>query len=377
MGATGPSQRTVDGATPPTSLARVDTALFDYDLPASAIAQLPADRRDAARLLVVDRARGSIEHRHVRDLPEVLPRPFALVRNNARVLRARLRGKRSGGGAVECLLLRPASEADVWWCLLRPGKRLPVGSAFSLPAGARATVLEKSAEAEYRVRFALAEGQSVLDLAESIGEMPLPPYIHREVDDPRRALDAERYNTVYADPERTVAAAAPTAGLHFTPELNRALEAGGHRFFDVTLHVGLDTFRPIQTERIEEHRMHSETYEVPAATAATLRSAALPRLAVGTTSLRASEDFLRHHADTPAGERLVAASRLFIYPPATFGLDALLTNFHLPRSTLLCLVSAFLTPGSDRGIGWLKEIYAEALAHDYRFYSYGDAMLIL
>lgn len=357
----------------------MDTARFDYELPPHAIAQLPADRRDDARLLVVDRARETVSHHRVRDLPELLPQPYSFLRNNARVLRARLRGKRIGGGAVECLLLRPAADGASWWSLLRPGKRLPPGSTFSLADGVTAHVLEKSPEAQYRVRFDLPTGQSVLDLAEATGEMPLPPYIRREADDPRRALDAERYNTVYARSERTVAAAAPTAGLHFTPELLGRLEERGHRFFDVTLHVGLDTFRPIQTEQVEQHTMHRETYEVPVETARVLRGeAGRPRLAVGTTSLRASEDFLRHHlASALADEPFMADSELFVYPPAQIGIEALMTNFHLPRSTLLCLVSAFLTPGSERGIDWLLEIYAEALAHDYRFYSYGDAMLIL
>jgi S-adenosylmethionine:tRNA ribosyltransferase-isomerase len=357
----------------------VDTARFDYHLPPQAIAQVPADRRDDARLLLVDRGREAVSHHHIRDLPELLADPTALIRNNARVLRARLRGQRAGGGQVECLLLRPAAEPDTWWCLLRPGKRLPVGSHFTLGASAGATVLEKSAEAEYRVGFALNGAGTVLDLAEQAGEMPLPPYIRREPGDARTSLDAERYNTVYADPTRTVAAAAPTAGLHFTPELIARLEGAGHRFFDLTLHVGLDTFRPIATEQIEDHRMHTETYEVPLDTAALLRGTAPPRrLAVGTTSLRAAEDFVRHHRETadPARPHLAAAG-LFIHPPAQFGVEALLTNFHLPRSTLLCLVSAFLTPGSERGIDWLHEIYREALAHDYRFYSYGDAMLIL
>lgn len=358
---------------------RVDTALFDYVLPPEAIAQQPADRRDNARLLVIDRVRKSTAHHRVSDLPALLDCPHAFIRNNARVLRARLRGQRQGGGAVECLLLRPASEADTWWCLLRPGKRLPVGARFALPNEATAEVLEKSPDAEYRVRILVPHGGSVLELSEAVGEMPLPPYIRRETHDPRRSLDAERYNTVYAEPHRTVAAAAPTAGLHFTPELIGTMVARGHTFHDVTLHVGLDTFRPIQTERIEQHRMHSETYEIPATTVDLLKSAGVPpRLAVGTTSLRACEDFRRHHAATAiAGKDHVAAAQLFLYPPESFGVEALLTNFHLPRSTLLCLVSAFLTPDSIDGIAWLKEIYAEALAHDYRFYSYGDAMLIM
>ncbi|MFP4540654.1 MAG: tRNA preQ1(34) S-adenosylmethionine ribosyltransferase-isomerase QueA [Opitutales bacterium] len=360
----------------------MDSALFDYDLPPGAIAQTPAERRDAARLLVVERRSGRLAHHRVCDLPDLLGEPYLIFRNNARVLRARLFGRRDTGGGMECLLLRPAEDPETWWCLLRPGKKLPRGAVFFVGEAAEGEVLEKTDEGPCRVRFRLPPALTVPGLAERHGRMPLPPYIRREkVDDPHAEMDRERYDTVYAQPDRPVAAAAPTAGLHFTPELLTRLEERGHTFHDLTLHVGLDTFRPIQTEQVEDHAMHAETYELPVETARALaHPAGRRRLAIGTTSLRASEDFLRHGPKVPPEGPpgpLLTSTRLYVYPPAELAMEALLTNFHLPRSTLLCLVSAFLTPGETRGIAWLKEIYAEALAQDYRFYSYGDAMLIL
>lgn len=356
----------------------MDSSVFDYDLPPEAIAQIPAQRRDDARLLVVDRQQATLAHHRVSELPGLLPGPMDIIRNNARVLRARLRGRRATGGAVECLLLRPSDQAQAWWCLLRPGRRLPAGARFELPGNASAEVLRKSESGECLVRFERPAGGSIMELAEQVGEMPLPPYIRRSGEAAELGvLDRERYNTVYASEEKTVAAAAPTAGLHFTDELLAALSSE-NEFHDLTLHVGLDTFRPIQTEVIEAHRMHAETYEVPASTARVLQSPRRPRLAIGTTALRASEDFIRKgHAPPAPGASLTDEARLFIYPPDTFAIEALMTNFHLPRSTLLCLVSAFLSPGSTDGIRWLQEIYAEALRQHYRFYSYGDAMLIL
>ncbi len=357
----------------------MDTSAFDYELPPEAIAQEPAPQRDAARLLLVDRTTARLSHHRVSDLPHLLPGRMDFIRNNARVLRARLHGHRPGGGSVECLLLRPAENFNDWWCLLRPGRRLPPGSTFTLPGNATAEVIEKSPHGECRVRFLIPGEGSVTGFAEQTGEMPLPPYIRRDGQDPRKLIDNERYDTVYASAEKTVAAAAPTAGLHFTPALITTLRDRGHRFHDITLHVGLDTFRPVQTATIEAHTMHAETYEIPAGTTRILTVPERPRLAVGTTSLRASEDYLRKQAGPLEGrsEPFVGEAKLFIYPPSLFGIEALMTNFHLPRSTLLCLVSAFLTPGSADGVQWFKEIYAEALRHDYRFYSYGDAMLIL
>lgn len=360
------------------------TDLFDYPLPERLIAQTPAQQRDHSRLLVVHRAERRLEHRQFRELGDYLRTGDILFRNNAAVIPARLHARRPTGGQVECLLLRPAATAGEWWCLLRPGRKLPPGETFGLDGLFTATVREKNAEGTCRVAFACVRPEDdILAVANRIGEMPLPPYIAGRADDTARQLDRERYQTVYADRAHQVAAAAPTAGLHFTPQLLEQLARAGVQCADLTLHVGLGTFRPIATEHIETHAIHREFYEISAATQEALFApppAGAPRgrrIAVGTTSVRTIEHFLRDHA-TPLGRDHFAEADLFIYPPRDFrGIDALITNFHQPRSTLLCLVSAFLTPGSTDGIAWLKEIYAEAVAREYRFFSYGDAMLIV
>lgn len=352
------------------------TELFDYPLPEHLIAQQPADRRDASRLLVVHRAERRVEHRQFRDLPEYLRAGDTLFRNNAAVIPARLHARRPSGGQVECLLLRPAAEAGQWWCLLRPGKKLPVGATFGLPDVFEGTVREKTSEGTVRVEFHTPVGD-ILAVANRIGEMPLPPYIQQRHVDDDRLRDRERYQTVYADRGHQVAAAAPTAGLHFTPELLGKIEGQGIRFADLTLHVGLGTFKPIMTEHVAEHAIHREVYEIPVAAQQGLFAPTGRRIAVGTTSVRTIEDFLSKHRQLP-GRDCLDEAEIFIYPPRTFaGVDALITNFHQPRSTLLCLVSAFLTPGSTEGIEWLREIYAEAVVREYRFFSYGDAMLIV
>ncbi|MBI2513581.1 MAG: S-adenosylmethionine:tRNA ribosyltransferase-isomerase [Opitutae bacterium] len=417
------------------------TDLFDYPLPEHLIAQTPAQQRDASRLLVVHRAERRIEHRHFREIGDYLRAGDTLFRNNAAVIPARLHARRPTGGAVECLLLRPVEfaagttalenqnsrsavpgipgnphsafripQSAEWWCLLRPGRKLPPGETFALAGHFTATVREKNAEGLFRVAFACESASDILGVANRIGEMPLPPYIGERHDDTDRARDRERYQTVYADRAHQVAAAAPTAGLHFTPQLLAQLAGAGVRFADVTLHVGLGTFRPIAAEHVEDHVIHREIYEVPAATqtalfasarsaadasADTASAAATPalasgptsasarapsaarRIAVGTTSLRTLEDFRRRHT-APLGRDFLGEADIFIHPPATFAaVDALITNFHQPRSTLLCLVAAFLAPGSTDGVAWSREIYAEAAARGYRFLSYGDAMLIV
>lgn len=361
------------------------TALFDYTLPDVLIAQTPAARRDASRLLVVHRAEHRIEHRAFSDLSDYLRPGDILLRNNAAVLPARLLAARPTGGAVECLLLRPTASSDdnEWWCLLRPGKKLPVGATFGVPEAFTGTVLEKDAEGAARIAFACEPtGTSIVAVANRVGEVPLPPYIARQHTAEERVADLERYQTVYADRARQVAAAAPTAGLHFTPELLASLAAGGVRTADVTLHVGLGTFKPIATDTIEAHAIHREIYEVPPATRAAVLSPApgARRVAVGTTTVRTLEDFCRKHASRPAApnDTFRDEAALYLYPPTRFAaIDALVTNFHQPRSTLLCLVAAFLAPDATDGVAWLKEIYAEAIAREYRFFSYGDAMLIL
>jgi S-adenosylmethionine:tRNA ribosyltransferase-isomerase len=272
-----------------------------------------------------------------------------------------------------------------------------VGAAFGVEGEFAAQVREKSATAEYRVAFMPARaGESVAALAERLGRVPLPPYIHRsgsgsgsgsEADKTVAKEDRDRYQTVFADREHTVAVAAPTAGLHFTEPLLAQLAGRGIEFADVVLHVGLGTFRPIETDEVAAHPIHRETVEVPATAAAKLRASRTGRrIAVGTTSVRTVEHWARAVTRDPAAAESAPAgdagyageADLFIHPPAEFRVvEGLITNFHLPRSTLLCLVASFLTPGSTDGVAWLREIYAEAIRERYRFLSYGDAMLIV
>ncbi len=359
----------------------LSTDLFDYTLPPNLIAQTPATRRDDSRLMVVNRNSRTVSHHIFADLPQFLKSGDTLFRNNAAVLPARLHAQRPTGGTVECLLLRPdpAHGDNTWWCLIRPGKKLPVGATFAHGDDFTGTVLAKDSEGAGLIRFTTPHG-SITAVANRLGDVPLPPYIERNGNPADRPRDLERYQTVYADRARQVAVAAPTAGLHFTPELLAALTAQGVAASEITLHVGLGTFKPIMSDTVEEHAIHREIYELPVATQRELfpatRTTAGRRIAVGTTSVRSIEDFLSLH-DTPAAHTHLAEAGIFIYPPRIFrGVDALITNFHQPRSTLLCLVSAFLTPGSTDGIAWLREIYADAIAREYRFLSYGDAMLI-
>jgi S-adenosylmethionine:tRNA ribosyltransferase-isomerase len=342
---------------------RVDD--FDYELPSEVIAQTPAEPRDASRLLILDRSTGSLEHARFRDLGRWLGADDLLVVNDSRVIPARLRGQRPGGGAAEVLVLRPLDDGtDRWEALVRPSRRLPDGTSVTLGGGHHVEVGERLTDGTRAIRFD-ADPHVVMDEA---GEMPLPPYIHDRTSRP------ERYQTVYARPPGS--AAAPTAGLHFTPELLAALRAGGMGLATVTLHVGLDTFRPLKGEFVDEHRIHREWYEVPASAREAL-SAARRVVAVGTTAVRVLETTARTEAAS-------GWTDLYITPPYRFGaVDALITNFHLPRSSLLLLVTAFVQAGMGEGTtafaarDVLLGAYREALREGYRFFSFGDAMLIL
>ncbi|MEO5986831.1 MAG: tRNA preQ1(34) S-adenosylmethionine ribosyltransferase-isomerase QueA [Candidatus Limnocylindria bacterium] len=344
---------------------RVDD--FAYELPAEAIAQLPAEPRDAARLLVLQRASGDIAHARFADLGRWLRSGDLLVVNDSRVIPARLRGTRPSGGAAEILVLRPVDGTDGWEALVRPSRRISVGEAIRLRTGAQVRVGVRAGDGTRVVHFD-GDAHDVMDQA---GEMPLPPYIRD------RSTDDERYQTVYA--RSPGSAAAPTAGLHFTERLLHELSEAGVRRASVTLHVGLDTFRPLEGEFIDEHRIHREWYEVPPETAAAIREtrAAGGRVvAVGTTTVRVLETASR--SDAVSGW-----TDLYLTPPHAFaGVDALITNFHLPRSSLLLLVTAFVDDGmSDRSPQDARDVllgaYRTALDAGYRFFSFGDATLVV
>lgn len=353
-----------------------DVSILDYELPDGLIAHLPASKRDESRLMVVDRESQSVSHLSFKDIGNVLPEHSHLIRNNAMVLKARLYAKRPTGGAVECLLLRPSKDPMQWWCLLRPGKKLPVGAGFGVEDQFAAFVLDKKDTGECLVSFETFNNESVLDITDQLGKLPLPPYIDREKEG--KSIDESRYQTVYASKDKKVAAAAPTAGLHFTEKLIADLKKQGHTFSDITLHVGLGTFQPINTDTIEAHPIHTEVYEIDPLMRQAIHNNVSPRVVVGTTSLRAIEDYGRKSKGHPVELPWMAEANIYIYPPGQFTFtDHLITNFHLPRTTLMCLVGAFLTPGETEGLEWLKQLYAEAIKEKYRFYSYGDAMLIL
>jgi len=354
----------------------MDSSLFDYELPPERIAQTPADRREESRLLVVRRGASKPEHALFRDLPELLPQGVRLFRNDVAVLKARILGKRETGGAVECLLLNPGGDSHIWWCMLKPGRKFDHGGKFLLPEGAYGTVLKRADEGRALVEFTLPSGHDVTTFATKYGEVPLPPYIRREGGHSTQ-LDESRYQTTYADPLHKTAVAAPTAGLHFTPALDDRIRALGHEILPLRLDVGIGTFKPIQTDRIEEHKMHSERYFIPSATAKALRDTSITRLAVGTTSLRSAEDWAKRGYPVGPDGAWAGDADIYIYPPYNFHVECMVTNFHLPRSTLLCLVSSFLTPGSTDGIKQLLGLYKTAIAEKYRFFSYGDAMVIL
>ena len=350
------------------------TKELEYELPEGCIAQSPTRQRDESRLFVYDRARDEVNHHFFHELPSLLPPQLSILRNDVSVLKARLYGQRPSGGKVECLLLRPSSSSSlVWRCLIKPGAKTAKAKVFSLTGEYEAKVIDSLPSGEYLVQFNLPKDPNPHELAQRIGTLPLPHYVRRSAD----KSDEERYQTIYANPKHRSAAAAPTAGLHFTKEILEKLTEQGHRINELTLSVGVGTFRPIETERVEDHLMHAEEYILSPSTKSVLRAPHSRRLAIGTTSVRAIEHYLSRPDENPQ-ELTRSEARLFIQPPYSFqGVDHLLTNFHLPGSTLLCLVSAFLAPNETNGLDKLKQLYKEAISRRYRFYSYGDAMLIL
>jgi S-adenosylmethionine:tRNA ribosyltransferase-isomerase len=347
------------------------TSDFEFSLPPGLIAQSPAPRRDQSRLLVLHRDSGEIAHRRFAGLPDYLRPGDVLVLNDSRVIAARLRGRNAhNGGPLEVLLVEENGAND-WWAMTRPGKRAAPGTLIEIlrkdksPSAFQAAVAEVNAEGHRRLRFCGPD--NILTALDALGEAPLPPYIRRAREQP---ADRERYQTVFARADGSVAA--PTAGLHFTEELLERIRARGVRVCFLTLHVGLGTFAPVKAERLEEHVMHEERFSISSETAEAVseaKQAGRRVVAAGTTTLRALES-----ASRPGDGR----TRLFIRPPRDFHtVDALVTNFHLPRSTLLMLAAAFAVPGRTEGRDLILRAYQEAIARRYRFFSYGDAMLIL
>lgn len=332
-----------------------------YDLPESLIAQFPSEQRDESRLMIVDRASGDIRLDVYRNVARYLQRGDCMVLNNTRVIRARLHGHKASGGRVEVFLLRE-TEPGCWVALVRPSAKVKPGARVHFANGLEATVEEAVEEGKRRVCFNHAE---VIERLEQAGEIPLPPYIKRKTEDRH---DAERYQTLYARTPGAVAA--PTAGLHFTDGVFRDLDAAGVDHAFLTLHVGYGTFKPITAATLEEHAVDAEEYEFPENTADklnTVRSAGGRVVAVGTTCARALETRFSGNRFTPGG----GTTGLYIHPPYAFkAVDILQTNFHLPQSSLLALVCAF------GGYDLIMEAYRRAVAEKFRFYSYGDVMLI-
>jgi S-adenosylmethionine:tRNA ribosyltransferase-isomerase len=357
----------------------MQTSDFDFFLPPELIAQVPAVERDQSRLLVLSRATGQTAHEKFPDFPPHLRPGDALVLNNSAVIPARLRGLNArSGGRFEILLLEE-TRTNEWWVMLRPGKRARVGSEIILldhngaTVTERAVVIDVNDEGHRLLRF--SGTADIRERLDTLGETPLPPYITR-ANAAELAADKTRYQTVYAAPPGSVAA--PTAGLHFTNQLLDEIRARGVSVNFVTLHVGLGTFAPVKSQSLAGHVMHEERYEVSDATARAVNEARRDGrrvIAIGTTTVRVLEGV----ASQNNGKIIPGAgrTRIFIYPPFKFQIvDALVTNFHLPCSTLLMLVSAFATPDETRGREMVLSAYAEAVRERYRFFSYGDAMLI-
>ena len=333
---------------------------FDFPLPESLIAQSPLQKRSDSKLLLIDRENGQLAHDTFNHLSRWLRSGDVLVVNNTKVLPARLLGKKASGGQVECLLLEKKDKYH-WKALVKPGRRLGVGSEMLFGEGLlTGLVVERFDDGERLICFSWDEQLTFEAVLDQLGEMPLPPYIHQKL------LDNDRYQTVYA--KESGSAAAPTAGLHFTPELTQELEAKGITFVSLTLHVGLGTFRPVKASKISEHKMHAEYYELNSEAALKInqaKAAGARIIAVGTTSCRVLESISDEQGMLKAGS---GWTEIFIFPGYQFRcIDGLITNFHLPKSTLLMLISAFSS--------WeiVYHAYMEAISREYRFFSFGDA----
>lgn len=342
---------------------------YDYNLPEELIAQMPADKRDNSRMMVLNRKDRTISHKHFYDIVDLIEPNSLLVMNNTKVLPARLIGYKVTGAKIEVFLLSQ-KENNCWDVLIKPSKRVKQDTIIKISDELSVRALKRLEEnGEWLVEL-LFEGDNVLDILHRNGNIPLPPYIERKIpNEDLKKLDFERYQTVYAKDEGSVAA--PTAGLHFTKEILKKLQDKGVELCEVTLNVGLGTFRPVQCENVLEHKMHSETFEISAKSAEQITKAKLegrPIIAVGTTTVRTLETAYQQFGKIC---KCHSSSELFIYPPYEFKvIDKLITNFHLPKSTLLMLVSALA--GKD----FIFDAYKEAIENKYRFFSYGDCMFI-
>lgn len=341
---------------------------FDYELPEELIAQLPADKRENSRMLLLNRKDKSIEHKHFYDITDYFDENSLLVLNNTKVIPARLFGEKETGAKIEIFLLKEKENRN-WEVLIKPSKRIKLGQTIKISDELKAKVMEKL-EDDGKWLVELIYDGNILDILHRAGNIPLPPYIERKMSSEEiKNLDFERYQTVYAKDEGSVAA--PTAGLHFTKEILEKLKNKGVEIAYVTLNVGLGTFRPVKCENVLEHKMDSESFEISQETADIInnaKKAGKKLTAVGTTTVRTLETAFKQFGEIKACQ---SASELFIYPPYKFKvIDNLITNFHLPKSTLLMLVSALA--GKD----FVFEAYKSAIENRYRFYSYGDCMLI-
>lgn len=342
---------------------------YDYNLPEELIAQMPADKRENSKMMVLDRSNRAISHKHFYDIVDLIEPNSLLVMNNTKVLPARLIGHKDTGAKIEVFLLSQKEER-FWDVLIKPSKRIKPETTIKISDELSVRAVKRLEEnGEWLVEL-IFEGNNVLNVLHRNGNIPLPPYIERKIpNDDLKKLDFERYQTVYAKDEGSVAA--PTAGLHFTNEILQKLKDKGVELCEVTLNVGLGTFRPVQCENVLEHKMHSETFEISAHAAEQITRAkqeGRPVIAVGTTTVRTLETAFQQFGKICECH---SASELFIYPPYKFNvIDNLITNFHLPKSTLLMLVSALA--GKD----FIFEAYKEAIENKYRFFSYGDCMYI-